>query len=165
MSAENLTEKQAAFVRFAAEGVPQGKAAELAGYSSPDTDGCRLARLPHVIDAIREHRSRVIVVEIGALALAKLRKLLTDDSVPAGVAFSATKLGLALAGHGEIVNKDSHLEPKKPLSEMTQAELAAYIADARAVVQAADRLVVDAESVEVTDSAPNSAPLALKAPA
>lgn len=160
MSAANLTEKQAAFVKFMVGGLAQGAAAQAAGYTSPDTEACRLVRLPHIRAALYEERQRIIETDLANVAITTLRDLMTSG--PAPVRFSATKLSLALAGHTEIVNQDKGL-PTKPLSEMTQAELLAAVDDARRLVAAADAVVIDAEAVDAPISAPTE-PLALASP-
>jgi len=122
------TDKQAAFVvAYATTGVNGTEAARLAGYSSPRTDSVRLLSLPHVRQAIRQQRERVIQTDLAKLALETLGQLMTNETTPAAVRHSAARTSLEMAGHLGKVAPDA-LE-NRPLGELTISELEKVIAD------------------------------------
>jgi hypothetical protein len=89
---ERLSEARAKFVRiFARTGLAR-YAAEQAGYSRPETEAARLRADPNVIKAVLEARESFIVGELGGLAYAELKHLITDrDRTPPSVRFAACR--------------------------------------------------------------------------
>lgn len=124
-----LTHRQRIFVGRAAELGDLIAAATVAGYSDPQESSRYLRAQPHILAAIETERRRILQGEIGGLALAHLKKALSDDKMSAKDRFPYIKLGLQLAGHG--VREDRPGE-RKALEDMSQDELAATIREAEA---------------------------------
>jgi hypothetical protein len=120
-----LSEQRAKWVRvFARTGLAK-YAAEQAGYSHPDTEAHRLMNDPKVIKAVLEARQTFVEGELGGLAFAELKNLITDrERTPASVRFAACKWVLETAGHGQA---DMMSDSGKALADMTLAELGAFI--------------------------------------
>lgn len=120
-----VSEARATFVRvFSRTGLAVAAAAQ-AGYSNPDVAASRLKRDPKVIKAVLEARQGFIEGELGGLAFAELKALITDrERTPASVRFAACKWVLETAGHGQA---DMMSDNGKALADMTLAELGAFI--------------------------------------
>lgn len=121
-----LTEKQQAFVKHYVAGVPQGKAAELAGYEWPDQQAVALLRHAGILAAIHATRESIIATDIGNLALARLREALQPNAMPRKDQFPYVKLGLQMAKH--LKDQDNSRDGGKRLEEMAPEELAEVIA-------------------------------------
>jgi hypothetical protein len=120
-----LNKSQGVFVReFVANGGDRQKAAMLAGYSDPRTEGYRLLNTQKVRDAIKHEQERVITCEGGSRALAAMLELLGDET-PHNVRFQAAKWILEAAGLGLAANVANvcDSEEGKPLFEMSLQEL------------------------------------------
>jgi Terminase small subunit len=125
VSTHALNGAQAVFVReYVANGGDRQKAARLAGYSDPRTEGYRLLNTQKVRDAIKREQERIVVCEGGSQALATMLALLGEETQHI-VRFQAAKWILEAAGLGLAANAanmpDSTQE--KPLSEMSLQEL------------------------------------------
>jgi hypothetical protein len=126
-----LTEKQAAFVKaFVELGGTATKAAEVAGYADPRTSSWGLLRLPHIQAAIRAERERTIMTEGASIAWATMKDLMQNPKYTGAVKFQAAKWTLEAAGSGLAAHRAALGLPDgdKPLSEMTLAELDAFLA-------------------------------------
>lgn len=120
-----MSEARATFVRVFARTGMAALAAEKAGYSQPESAGFRLRNDPKVIKAVLEARQGFIEGELGGLAFAELKALITDrERTPASVRFAACKWVLETAGHGQA---DMMSDNGKALADMTLAELGAFI--------------------------------------
>ena len=99
-----LNESQGIFVReYVANGGDRQKAAKLAGYSDPRTEGYRLLNTQKVRDAIKDEQERAITCEGGSQALATMLGLL-GEGTPHNVRFQAAKWVLEAAGLGLTAN-------------------------------------------------------------
>lgn len=127
--ANGLTEKQNSFVQYLVSGVPQGKAAKLAGYVSPDQSAYRLVRDPGVQEAIRAESAKVLMSDGVPNALAFMVKAPLNEKLPGAVRFQAAKWVLENAGHGLAAQRAQLGLPDfdKPLSEMSVAELDQFL--------------------------------------
>jgi hypothetical protein len=77
----SLNESQGVFVReYVANGGDRQKAARLAGYSDPRTEGYRLLNTQKVRDAIKRKQERIVVCEGGSQALATILALLGEET-------------------------------------------------------------------------------------
>jgi hypothetical protein len=124
-----LNESQSVFVReYVANGGDRQKAARLAGYSDPRTEGYRLLNTQKVRDAIRLEQERVLACEGGSKALAAMMTLLGDET-PHSVRFQAARWILEAAGHGMAANPAGvwGSPREKPLSEMDSGELEEFV--------------------------------------
>ena len=128
-----LNESQGVFVReYVANGGDRQKAARLAGYSDPRTEGYRLLNTQKVRDAIKHEQERVISCEGGAQALAAMLGLLVEQT-PHNVRFQAAKWILEAAGLGlaaSIVEGRNSSE-EVPLTEMCYEELEELVREGR----------------------------------
>lgn len=132
----SLTGKQAEFVKLLVSGVPQGKAAELAGYTYPDSNASRLVRLPHVQAAIQRESQRVLLTDGVANALSFMVKGPANEKLPGAVRFQCAKWVMEAAGHGLAAQRAALGLPDsdKPLSEMSINELDAFLAAGRGAI-------------------------------
>lgn len=140
-----LTAKQAAFAALVAEGIPQGRAAKLAGYLMPHPEGSRLLQHEAVRERIRELRSRKID-RMASEALGVLRAIMLDPKAPTSDRRQSATHVLALAGHvpaKEAPADLSKLLKGKAINEYTAAELEAFIEEEKARRAAAARPVLD----------------------
>jgi hypothetical protein len=109
---------------YVANGGDRQKAARLAGYSDPRTEGYRLLNMQKVRDAIKREQERVIMCEGGSRALAAMLGLLGEET-PHNVRFQAAKWILEAAGFGLAASIAGERNPSEdmPLSEMCYEEL------------------------------------------
>lgn len=131
----DLTDMQVSFIKQLARGTPQGEAARIAGYAGPDQQAWHLLRMPHIMEAVRKERDRIIGGELAGVALGVIRTILSDPGPPTKLKLDAAKFTLTLAGHGVPASSGGPgdgLIPGKPMHEMTRPELDAYAARARA---------------------------------
>lgn len=133
-----LTAMQAEFTKRLVSGIPQGKAAALAGYSHPDQEASRLVRLPHIQEAIRRESQRVLMVDGVANALAFMVKGPGNEKLPGAVRFQCAKWVMENAGHGLAAQRAALGLPDsdKPLAEMSINELDAFLAAGRGAIAA-----------------------------
>src|SRR4051812_19318204 len=124
----DLTAQQQKFVdHLVSTGCTPTEAARVAGYEHPTQESYRLIRKPHVNLAIRELRERVISSDLANVATATLRAVMLDEEAPASARVSAARTAYEAAGHlGK--NAGAGEGRDKPLSEMSEAELVAFIA-------------------------------------
>jgi len=128
-----LNEPQGVFVReYVANGGDRQKAARLAGYSDPRTEGYRLLNTQKVRDAIKDEQERAITCEGGSRALAAMLGLLGEET-PHNVRFQAAKWILEAAGLGLAASIAGERNPSEemPLSEMCYEELEAFVREGR----------------------------------
>lgn len=137
-------------------GVNPTKAAELAGYSTPRTAGFDLTRLPHIAAAIRLERGRYISGELANIATGTLHDILLDKEAPASARVQAARTVLEMSG--DIGKARRTEDDDRPLSEMTADELARMI-DKWTEEKAALATTIDAQDVEIIDSAQSMAQL------
>lgn len=150
----NLTERQQIFVDWCAKGVGSTKAAELAGYAAPASEGSRTILLPHVQEAIRQATIRRMA-GLSSKALNTLETLLEPEYPPA-VRRQAADSILDRAGYSPATVKPGSND--KSMSEMTAAELLETMRQARAEMDKAKpayRAPVSAEIIDVTPQNPN----------
>lgn len=142
-----LSVKQAEFVRHVSAGTPAIDSARLAGYANPHLDSWRNMRIPAVVAAIREDRTRIIDGELAGTALSTMRELMTDKAnTPASVRFQAAKWTLEVAGHKAADGAAHGLpDPNKNLADMTLDELARFIQAGEQALQ-----VIRSEPIDVT---------------
>ena len=126
------TDLQTRFALGLSLGLGPTEAARVVGYANPSVAGARLGRDPRIRAIIRERRGRRID-KLASLSLWELEKLVRDRKVSAAVRFNAIKLSLALAGHVEpkAPEADEDALGGKPVSEMSIAELDAFLASER----------------------------------
>jgi hypothetical protein len=130
-----LNESQGVFVReFVANGGDRQKAARLAGYSDPRTEGYRLLNTQKVRDAIKREQERVIQCEGASLALASLLDLL-KETTPANVRFQAARWILEAAGIGPVAQTERPNESAASISAMSIEELESFIAAGRETIR------------------------------
>lgn len=141
-----VNERQAVFVREMARGLEANKAARLAGYASPDTEGYRLLTAPNVQRAIHLERQKVIAGPLAGKALAVLDAILSEAGPASKLKLDAAKFALTMAGHAKAPGEGSGL-PDKPLGAMSKAELDAYVDKAQAIVDAV-RPIIDVSAQE-----------------
>ena len=128
-----LNESQGVFVReFVANGGDRQKAARLAGYSDPRTEGYRLLNTQKVRDAIKHEQERVITCEGGSRALAAMLALLGEET-PHNVRFQAAKWILEAAGLGLAASivEGRNSSGEVPLTEMCHEELEELVREGR----------------------------------
>lgn len=147
----DLTPKQRAFVvALVRNGTTPTAAAREAGYNNPKVSSFDVLRLPHVAAAIRLERSRYISGELANIATGTLRHILTDSEAPASARVQAARTVLEMSGDiGKAKRQD---DDDRPLSEMTAEELARMI-DKWTEEKAALATTIDAQDVEIIDSA------------
>lgn len=147
----DLTPKQRAFVvALVRNGTTPTAAAREAGYNNPKVSSFDVLRLPHVAAAIRLERNRYISGELANIATGTLRSILTDSEAPASARVQAARTVLEMSGDiGKAKRQD---DEDRPLSEMTAEELARMI-DKWTEEKAALATTIDAQDVEIIDSA------------
>lgn len=118
-----LTDLQRQFIaQFVANGGNAAAAARNAGYTSPDQEGYRLTRLPHIQDAIRAEQMRVIGTEGLAVGIGTLLQIAKDTEAPAGARVQAAgKLVDRALGAVTALAPDKG-QDGKPLTAQTLAE-------------------------------------------
>ena len=125
-----MTDIQARLVDAISSGLPEKEAQDVAGY----VDAGNLAqaiRSEAVQIELKARRSAKIRATLAQKALATMEGLL-DDKNPASVRFGAAKWLLEQAGHTNTQDDAKD----KPLNEMSEAELLAFMAKAQDVVSA-----------------------------
>ena len=152
-----LTPKQRSFVtRVVRIGGNVTEAARQAGYSDPGTAAYDLTRLPHIQAAIRLERGKYISGELANIATGTLHSILIDKEAPASARVQAARTVLEMSGDiGKAKRTD---DDDRPLSEMTAEELARMI-DKWTEEKAALATTIDAQDVEIIDSAQSMAQL------
>jgi phage terminase small subunit len=153
----DLTPKQRAFVvTLVRTGCKPTIAAKTAGYSDGKVAAHDLLKLPHVVAAVRLERERYISSELANVATGTLRSILEDDSAAPAARVQAARTVLEMSG--DIGRNKSTGDDERPLSEMSADELSRMI-DRWQEEKAALATPVDAEDVEIVDSAQNRAQL------
>lgn len=139
-------------------------AAREAGYAVPKVAAFELLRLPHVSAAVRMERERYISGELANVATGTLHAILTDKEAPAAARVQAARTVLEMSG--EIGRSKRSSEDDRPLSEMSAEELAGLI-DKWQAEKSALATAIDAQDVEILDSAQSMAhlPAATRTPA
>jgi hypothetical protein len=150
-TARPLTDKQQAFVKHVLDGVPQIKAAELAGYSDPDASSYSAVRVPHVRRAIMEGLATRLATEAAPVSYRVLMKVVQDETVSPRVRVDAGKALLDRAGF--VPPKAAEPEGvEKSLSDMNRDELRAFIDQAERQL-ANEAIDVTPPTVEAEDDA------------
>lgn len=127
-----LTDQQTSFVeQLVSNGCTQTEAARRAGYADPGMEAWRLMRKPHVIAAVREHRERLISGSLANVAAETFREVMENKAYPAAARVAAARAVWEAAGHFSGADKNKGQD--RPLNEMTEDELRAFIAKADAV--------------------------------
>lgn len=156
-----LTEQQATFVReYVKNGGNAQLAVEAAGYSSK-IYGYTLVKLPHIQAAIRAERERAIATEGASIAWATMKDLMQNPKYTGAVKFQAAKWTLEAAGSGLAAHRAALGLPEndKPLSEMTLAELDAFMSAGKQALdtlrEQRERVIEGAIVVDARDNARN----------
>lgn len=165
VAVNNLSEMQAAFVLHVLDGNSATVAAKLAGYSNYSQSGTNLLNSPAVMAALHAGVQRAIEQD-AAVNLDVLRKIRDNDAAPARVRADIGIKLLSLAGH--IAPRTKEDGPQKAISEMTQAELLAYIDRNQAAIERAEsELMAKARDITpaagVSDSVPKRSDAQAKA--
>lgn len=137
-----LTDKQALFVRaMVRNGGNQTEAAREAGYGDPGARAWELMRLPHVLAALRAETERQVLAG-SAKGVGWMVRALDDPKLPGAVRFQCARWLAEAGGHGLAAQRAALGLPgdEKPLSDMSLAELDAFIAAGKA---AAAQLATD----------------------
>ena len=143
------TDLQTRFALGLSLGLGPTEAARVAGYANPSVAGARLGRDPRIRAIIRERRNRRID-KLASLSLYELELLIKDRKISPAVRFNAIKLSLALAGHVEPKAPETDEDDGKRVSEMTLAELDAFLAEEKAKRANAAMPVIDATPLAVS---------------
>lgn len=129
-----LTDKEAAYVRFRAEGFPAFRCAELAGYEAPDHTYCRLERRESIKKAIFAACMKRIGQELLPKALKTFDSILAPESAaPTGIKLKAAQYVTDKAIELQAMASARDIADKNPL-EMSQAELEVFIMRGRVVL-------------------------------
>lgn len=152
LPALNLTEKQAKWVAYVAQGVPKTKAAELAGYTDPTHEPFRLLQLPHVLAALKHESAKLINSELLPLAIGRLKGVLLNPLTADQHVIKASVEVIKASG----VHKGAGAEGEdlgKALSGMGRNELEDLVDRLRTAVSAHEAKTIDAvpDSVTVVD--------------
>jgi hypothetical protein len=144
----SLTERQQDFVKRLVSGVPQGKAAAMAGYTHPDQEASRLVRLPHIQAAIQRETSRVLLTDGVQNSLRFMVNAPMNEKLPGAVRFQSAKWVLENAGQGLAAQRAALGLPAedKPLSEMSTSELDGLIDAMRNRLQQTRAQVIEGEA-------------------
>lgn len=134
-----VTRQQKAFAEVMAETGDATYSAAKAGYAFPTQQGIANLERPAIQAAIREKEMKILADELLPLATAKLRRALTEDTVPWGAAMKAV----------EIVHKrvfgDADTAANKDPSEYTGDELNLAIERLKREAAARARPIVEHE--------------------
>ena len=129
----DLTASQIIFVEeLVSNGRTATEAARRAGYADASQEAWRLMRKPHVLAAIREHRERLISGSLSNIAAETLREVMENKTYPASARVAAARAVWEAAGH--FTGPGKELGTGKPLNEMSEDELRAFIARADQVI-------------------------------
>lgn len=131
-----LTELQSAFVHHLVNGASSATdAARSAGYSGNGVRqvASQLMRKEHVQSAIRQEQFLRLNGDLANIALETLRSVMQDETAPAGARVTASVAVLERAGFSAQAGRDAIQQ--KQVSEMTNAELAEFIADTRRLIE------------------------------
>jgi hypothetical protein len=142
------TDLQTRFALGLSLGLGPTEAARVAGYANPSVAGARLGRDPRIRAIIRERRGRRID-KLASLSLYELELLIKDRKISPAVRFNAIKLSLALAGHVEPKAPETAEDDGKRVSEMTLAELDAFLAEEKAKRANAAKPIMDVAPLAV----------------
>lgn len=145
-----LTEKQKAFVRIhVLNGVTATEAARQAGYGDAGARAFELVRKPHVIAAIHEARERHIG-ELASIGLKRAHEILTEPAVTQAGKELQMKVAfkmLDLAGHQAPKGQPADAAGRKPLAEMSVAELEEFIRRGREAQAQAAHAIIDGQAI------------------
>lgn len=131
----SLPEMQAEFIRQILLFRHPKDAAEAAGYAMPEQAAWRLLKSPAVLAALHEGVQRELARD-APQNLKVLRDIRDDVAAPARVRADIGVKLLNMAGH--ITPRTKEDAPQKAISEMTQAELLAYIDRNQAAIERAE---------------------------
>lgn len=159
VKSQGLTDKRILFVEnIVLHSMKQGEAAAAAGFAGPAVAASQLMRNPQILEAIRLARMAAVDGELAGVALTTLKEVMQDKDSPASARVSAAKGVLQVGGYfergktlGKLGDKD-----RKPLSEMTPAQLNEAIAEMRKELDEAsttiDEVVADGmQTIDITD--------------
>ncbi len=154
VEAVGLTAKQAEFVRrVVRHGENPTQAARSAGYNDPKSRSWEVSHNPRVIAAIRAETERCLYGELAPLALNTWRNILRDPDAPVRVRADVAKAVMDRSGHGPTKPQDIDNNEKKDITDMSQAELEAFIRRGSAALEQASKPMVN-----ITPNEPESGP-------
>ena len=137
--------RQKEFVKWAVLGVPQGKAAALAGYSDPDAQASKLMTRPEVRDSIRAQQLRRIEQNLLPQSVSAVEMILNDKGAKHSDLITAAK-----AVWSYTLGKDAPALDKAP-EDLTPGEIAQRMAVLRLRQL---ELAQEANTIEGTASKP-----------
>lgn len=120
-----LTPQQSEFTKWAATGIPQGKAAVLAGYANPDVQASNLMKRPEIRENIRVEQTRLIERNLLPKSVKAVEAVFDDPH-----AKHADRLTAAKAVWSYTIGKDAPAADKAP-EDLTPHEIALRIAELR----------------------------------
>ena len=154
VEAVGLTAKQAEFVRrVVRHGENPTQAARSAGYNDPKSRSWEVSHNPRVIAAIRAETERCLYGELVPLALNTWKNILLDDEAPVRVRADVAGKVMASGGLGPAKAQATDVEGKKDITDMSQAELVAFIERGSAALEQASQPTID-----ITPTAPDIVP-------
>ena len=154
VGSHGLTSKQADFVRFyVLNGMTQTDAARAAGYGQPASRAVELVRNDNVMAVIRAEQARFLGGDLTNKALKVLDHVLSDTDASARVRVDAAKVVLDRAGFAPRTSQNLDSESKKDITDMSQAELEAFIRRGQEALDNASYPIVD-----ITPTAASGAP-------
>lgn len=101
------------------------EAARRSGYADPGQESWRLMRKPHVVQAVRELRDRLVSGHAGNVAVATLVEIMQDREAAASARVSAARTVIEAAGGFE---KSARNASPKRLEELSTSELSELVA-------------------------------------
>lgn len=147
---EGLTGKTAIFISEMVEHGSITVAAQAAGYSHKTT-GYEVLRRPEVAAAVKAGTLARLSAEACPLAVGRLIRILSDDSLPASAHVTAAKVVL------DRVLPNGALPSERDIHEMSADELAAAAATARRMMAVLQAPLVEGQAVVVRNASPEPA--------
>jgi len=154
-----LTGLQAAYVKeFVKNGANGTAAATVAGYKDAKQASWYLQQQPHIRAAIRAEQERVIMSKGATKAVGFMVSALDDKLLSGAVRFQCAKWLAEAAGHGLAAHRAALGLPdsEKPISEMTLAELDAFITAGKAATAKLKSSIIEGQIGH--DDTPDSQP-------
>lgn len=144
----SLTERQGEYVREIARGTKGMLAAELAGFSCPESQHCRLSRDPKIQHAIAAEIHRLAATEAAPLAYRAAVRMIDDESTPPGVRWKVSQWFLETAGIRPQTAADGQDGRGRALEDLSLAELEAIAAQARKRLETIPAIEGEARTIE-----------------
>jgi hypothetical protein len=156
IAGRELTPKQWAFAQELALTGDYVAATTKAGYLFPETEGRRVAALPHVQEAVRQEIERLFTGRLVPLAVKALERVLTDPTVNAAAVVAAAKAAFDRGGFAPKTDSAGALDAASMSSEQLRGlanGLEAELAKRAEVLpdSAPKRPVIDVEVAEMLD--------------